>query len=753
MDKVGVFLCTGCEIGEQIDCEALEDVAKESGASSFQTHECLCNPEGVALINKAIDDGEIDGVVVAACSARVKTDAFRFDPYKVVTQRCPLREQVAWSHPAAEKGDEDDDTQQLAADLIRMWTSRVTKETLPKPLEEELDRSVLVVGGGLTGLQAAIASAGLGHDVKLVEKADTLGGRLAAVKDFVPEVPPYDELHENPIPALVKEVQGTDKIKVYTSSTVGEIKGQPGQFDVKVTTPGGEESFKAGAIVQCTGARPYDATKLGHLGYGQSKNVITTTELDDMLTAGKLLRPSDDKAPKRVAFVQCAGSRDKEHLPYCSSECCVNSLRQMAAIQRDFPGTECAIIYRDLRAPGQYEHFYKAVQEMTGNLFTRGVVEKVEGDGKLQLLVKESLLGDDLVLDADLVVLATGMVPNAADGEAIRKLVDAHGRVEKNESETQVAAAKEEIERLKEHEGTEILNLVYRQGPDLPALRYGFPDSHYICFPYETRRTGIYSAGSVRAPMDPAQSAEDGWGAAMKAVQVVDALSRSEAVHPRSGDIGVADFFLQRCTQCKRCTEECPFGTINEDAKGTPEYNSLRCRRCGICLGACPERIISFPDYSIEGISSMVKEMTVPEDYEEKPRVIVLACENDALPALDEAAANRLQWPPWFRVIPVRCLGACNNIWIADAMSRGIDGVLMMGCKHGDDYQCHYIKGSELAETRMENLQETLGRLSLEPERIKIETIARNEYQRIPEILNAFNETMEEVGPNPMKGF
>jgi quinone-modifying oxidoreductase subunit QmoB len=239
----------------------------------------------------------------------------------------------------------------------------------------------------------------------------------------------------------------------------------------------------------------------------------------------------------------------------------------------------------------------------------------------------------------------------------------------------------------------------------------------------------------------------------MKAAQCVAALKRGEAVHPRSGDRCVPDFALQRCTQCKRCTEECPFGTLNEDEKGTPKVNVLRCRRCGICLGACPERIISFPDYSPSAVSAMVKAMEVPEDYEEKPRILAFVCENDALPALDAAAARRQQWNPWMRVIPVRCLGSMNLVWIADALSRGIDGILLLGCRHGDDYQCHYVKGSELASKRLENIQETLDRLVLEPERVRLVELTHDDADRVTELVEEFADTIEEVGANPFKGF
>ncbi len=750
MDKVGVFVCTGCDIGKSFDVDKLEEVCDEAEASSFAKHECLCSPEGVASIHKAIDDGEVDGVLIAACSNRYMSEEFKLDPTKVAFERAPLREQVAWTHEAGHE-----DTQMLAEDLMRMWVARVSKMELAEKLDESIEEAVLVVGGGVTGLNAAKAASGLGHLVVLVEKEEALGGHMAGIKDVVPEEPPYGELHASKLDELIAEVQNDGQIRVLTGAKIAQIKGQPGQFDTKIEVGAETEEVKIGAIVQATGSHPYDASKLEHLGYGASPNVITSTELEAMLKEGKLSRPSDGQAPEQVVFIQCAGSRDENHLPYCSAECCGTTLRQVAVVRREFPDTQCAVIYRDMRTPGQLEHFYLGMQEQAACPFSRGVVDKVEGngDGRLTVHVSESLLGDDVSIEGDLVVLAVGQVPNSADGEAIRELRDARGRIEKNESETQVKAAKELEAELLHHDGTEILNLEYRQGPDMPILKYGFPDSHYICFPYETRRTGVYAAGSVHAPMDVTQAAEDGWGAAMKAVQCIEMATRGEAVHPRAGDIAFASLFLQRCTQCKRCTEECPFGTFNEDEKGTPEYNTLRCRRCGICLGACPERIVSFPEYSVDAVASMIKAVEIPDEDEEKPRTIALVCQNDALPAIDEAAARRLQWDPWIRIIPVRCLGAVNNVWIADSLSSGVDGVLLLGCKKGDDYQCHYIRGSELAETRMTNVKETLERLTLESERVKIVDVARDDYASIPKIFEEFAETIEEVGPNPYKGF
>jgi quinone-modifying oxidoreductase subunit QmoB len=554
---------------------------------------------------------------------------------------------------------------------------------------------------------------------------------------------------------MVEQLQAHPRVKIFLSSTVQKIDGQPGQFDVELQTAGGPQKLRAGAVVQATGSHAYELTKLEKLG-GGLPDVVSALDLDEMLAAGALKRPSDGQAPRRLLFVQCAGSRDPEHLPYCSSDCCLNSLRQVAAVHEMAPEVETTVVYRDMRAPGQTEHFYQAVQEHPMSFFARGEVEsvtKTDGNGSLTVQVKNSLLGEEIALGADLVVLATGSVPNAADGEAIRIYEDAKKKAEKGDSDKQREDAQKLIEEHQAHAGTEILNLGYRQGPDLPVLEDHYNDSHFICFPYETRRTGIYAAGTVRAPMLPVRAIEDGQGAALKAIQCLTALTQGATVHPRSGDISVPEFALQRCTQCKRCTEECPFGTLNEDEKGTPQLNALRCRHCGICMGACPERIINFPDYSVDAVASMIKAIEVPDEEDEKPRMLALICENDALPALDAAAAKRQQWNPWIRVIPIRCLGSANVIWIAESLSTGFDGVILIGCKSGDDYQCHYIRGSQLASYRIGNVQETLDRLVLESERIRVVELAHDEWDRIPSVLDEFAETVEEIGPNPYKGF
>jgi len=149
----------------------------------------------------------------------------------------------------------------------------------------------------------------------------------------------------------------------------------------------------------------------------------------------------------------------------------------------------------------------------------------------------------------------------------------------------------------------------------------------------------------------------------------------------------------------------------------------------------------------------MVKSVEIPDEDEEKPRIIGFLCENDAYPALDTAGLKRLKHSAYIRFISVRCLGAVNIIWINDALSSGFDGVLLVGCKSGDDYQCHFIRGSELMGTRGENVQEKLQQLALESERVRMEEIAITDHDRLVQIIEEFAEEIEEVGPNPFKGF
>jgi len=749
MDKVyGAYLCTGCGIGDVLDVDGLKSAASEAGVE-MQEHACLCGDEGRALIKNDIDGNGVNSVIICACSPRVMQKEFDFGD-GTMTIRGNLREHVAWTADAErEEEGVDEFLQEMGEDYVRMAVTRAQKAELPEPYKlETINKSILVMGGGIAGLTAALEASKAGYKATIVEKDGQLGGKALGWRKMFPTKYPYTDLEEPNVAQMIADVESDSNITVHLNSEVARIGGAPGVFNVTIKPAGTTSEWDApakvgvdeqdlidkgemedpnaglrpytelnpdgemfGAVVLATGWKPADVSEYEHLGYGKLKNVVTNAEFEKLAKEGKV--------PARVAFVQSPGGKDDDRdFPYCNSVTSMVALKQARYVLEDNPDGQAYILYQHMRTPGNTELFYKGMQQADGVFLTKAAVTGVEesGDG-LVVHAADTLLGDDLDLNVDMVVLAAGMIPTTVDEPTI--------------------------------------NLAYRQGPGFLDLELfdGYADSNFICFPYETRRTGIYTCGGVRKAETMEETIDDATGATLKAIQCIESANRGVAVHPRSGDMTYPDFFFSRCTQCKRCTEECPFGALDDDEKGTPLPNPTRCRRCGTCMGACPERIIGFADYNIDMIGSMVKAIEVPDDDEDKLRIAVFVCENDAYPAIDMSGMHRNKMNRLVRFIPVRCLGSVNMVWIKDAMSSGMDGALLLGCKYGDDYQCHFVKGSEIANKRMENIGETLGTLGLEPERCAVRQIAISDYDKIPAIIDEFVEEIIELGPNPFKGF
>jgi len=744
--KLGAYICKGCGIGERLNADQMAMIATREGKVGFaKQHDFLCNSDGVKMIQADIEAGEVNHLVIAACSRRAKTDAFNFD--NVAISRANLREGVIWVRPDSEEAQET--TQEMAEDYIRMACAEVKYMNLPAfSGEQGKTDQVLVVGGGFTGLTAALEIAKAGYKATIVEKAATLGGGAAQAFKEIPIRAPFADLQDNSIADLIQQVEAHNKITVHLNSTVTQTSGAPGRFSSDIAQAGGStttENF--GSIIQASGFKPYDASQLPEFAYGKSPDVVDQGGLEALAKQANgsgIKRPSDGKEVKSVIFVQCAGQRSEKegHLSYCSGHCCMTSVKQAMYFKDANPDIDTMIVYTELRTPGAGgEDFYRSGQNK-GITFTKGQVnEVVPNGGSLTVKFKDLILNEDVDQEVDLVVLATGMVPNS--GVDIDIVV-----IEEEETEGE-GEADATIPKILPTES--ILNLDYRQGPDLPQLVNGFTDSHFICFPYETRRTGIYAAGPVRRPMDMGQAGDDATGAALKAIQALENAALGRAAHPRSGDLSFPSFRKEGCTQCKRCTVECPFGAINEDEKRYPLFNEARCRRCGTCMGACPVRVISFENYSVETVGQAIKAVDVPDEFDEKPRILVLACENDAYPALDMAGMTRMEYSAFVRIVPVRCLGSVNTIWVTDALNNGFDGIILMGCQKGDNYQCHFVKGSELAHTRMSKIDDTLKQLQLETERVQTYEIAITDIQRVPQIINDMAATIEKIGMSPLK--
>ncbi len=715
--------------------------------------------DAVADIQADIAANGLDGVLICGSSPRYDTGLYAFG--EVMVERVNLREQcvLAYKNPdgTAVSNTAPELLTQMARDYVNMGVVKLQKASPPEASVTEGVRRVLVVGGGWTGLTAALQLAAADYEVVVVEKADILGGHVHNIPQATPLTAPWTEPQSSGLEAKILAVKNNAKITVYTKATMGKLSGQPGEFMATINTENGAVEVAVGAAVLSTGWVPLDAKKyLAPMGYGVLPNVMHAGEFGKQLREGKI-------KPKRVAFVldttlaeeaakaacncnaevseaaegqacptpapAAAGGETEatfvkedleciKHLGYSNSVSSVAALRLANAVCDADEGAQVFILYKHMVVQGLMERYYKFAQDRLGIMMTKADVTNIAQNGEaLTVTCQNTLLGMDFDLDVDVVVLPTGIVPTTAK-EAV-------------------------------------MQFDYRQGPDFPDLDLfdGFSDSNYICFPYETRRTGVYAAGCVRQPMTMDACEEDAYGAALKAIQCIEASSHGVAVHPRSGDLSYPIFNFVRCTQCKRCTEECPFGALDDDEKGTPKPNPARCRRCGTCFGACPERVISFANYNIDQIGSMIREVTVPKDFKnDGPRVLILACENDAYPALDMAAMRRKAWSPYARIIPVRCLGSVNAIWVSDAMSKGFDGVMLLGCKYGDDYQCHFVKGSEICNRRKENIAETLNRLGVEPERVDQLEVAIDEYDKVPNLIDDFVARIVTMGPNPFKG-
>ncbi|WP_457575105.1 CoB--CoM heterodisulfide reductase iron-sulfur subunit A family protein [Desulfolithobacter sp.] len=381
--------------------------------------------------------------------------------------------------------------------------------------------AVLVVGGGISGLTAALEAAEVGNDVILIDKNPYFGGRVAQLNQYFPKLcPPTCGLEIN-----FKRVKDNRRIKPYTMTTVKSVSGGPGNYEVTLETAPryvnsnctacgdcaeactdeidnafnfGMDKTKAiylphemafprrfvlakeacspecleaikdackynaidldmqpetftvtvGSIVWATGWNPYDATKMDNLKFGQSGAIITNMMMERMAapngpTGGKIVRPGDDKEPESIAFVQCAGSRDENHLEYCSYICCMATFKQMTYIRERYPEAKIYVFYIDLRTPGKYEKFREKLMADENAQFIKGKVADIipEDDGGVTVVAENAVSGAKIQQKVDLCVLATGMQPALGEqGKALGVNMDGNGFVISEPDKGMIAA-------------------------------------------------------------------------------------------------------------------------------------------------------------------------------------------------------------------------------------------------------------------------------------------------------------------------
>ena len=567
--RIGVFVChCGHNIASSVDVVALgESLRQHPGVAFAADYKYMCSDPGQQMIRQAIADHQLDGIVVAACSPAMHETTFRrtalsagMNPFRC--ESANIREQVSWVHqhdlPAATA---------KASDVVRSIVEKVRRDEALEPLILPLTRRCVVIGGGIAGMQVALDVAGAGYPMVLVERQATLGGRMAQLSGtFLNLTGASERLQE-----MTSAVAHHPKIQVLTSSEVTGCSGYVGNFQVNIRTapPEAEEptpfSLDAGAIVVATGWDAYDPMRLPEYGGGLLADVISTLDFERMLArGGEVRRPSDGVVPRQVVFVQCAGSRDPEHgVPYCSKVCCMVVAKQAIQYRQLVPEGQAYVFYIDIRSAGKgYEEYVQRAMEDFGALYLRGKVSEVSQDkGKIRVSGSDTLSGLAVDIVADLVVLATPMVPAKGAttlGQTLHISTDANGF---------------------------------------------FNEAHPKLRPVETLTAGVFLAGTCQGPRDIPETLAQASGAAAKVLQL---FSRSEMTQSPT----VAAVIEDLCAACATCVGICPYGArAIHPVRHVATVNGALCQSCGACVVACPNKACYVRNWQPSMVLAMLNEV------------------------------------------------------------------------------------------------------------------------------------------------
>ncbi|MFZ0929146.1 MAG: FAD-dependent oxidoreductase, partial [Syntrophobacteraceae bacterium] len=406
--RIGVFVCDcGSNIAGYLDVKSLAEYARSLPNVAFVKENLYtCSEGGINEIKAAIKEQNLNRVVVASCTPRTHEPLFRgtcaeggLNPY--LFEMVNIRDQCSWVHMQERERGTD-----KARDLIRMG---VAKAALLKPqesIQSPMDPRAMVIGGGIAGMTSALALANRGYEVTLVEKSADLGGLLLKLDKLAPSGADAAEIVRKQADAVRRH----PNIHLFTSTVIEEVKGYIGNFKVSASTNGSNAQFPTGVIVVATGAQVFKPT--GLYGY-DGRNVMTQLELEEVLKAKTF-------AAQNVVMIQCVGARNEER-KYCSRICCMVAIKNAIEIKQRNPGAGVRILYRDIQAYGtENEALFQQAKEL-GVIFIKydpARPPKVE-DGKV--IVYHDLLGREIALPQDLVVLSTPLVAGE-DNETISQL-------------------------------------------------------------------------------------------------------------------------------------------------------------------------------------------------------------------------------------------------------------------------------------------------------------------------------------------
>ncbi len=570
MARIGIFVChCGLNIAGTVDVQRVAETLLDYPGVAFATdYKYMCSDPGQELIQQAIGEHDLDGVIVAACSPAMHESTFRktsaaagLNPYRV--EIANIREQVAWPHQK-----EPEKATHKAIETVRSIVEKVRYDEPLAPFVLPITERALVVGGGIAGLTAALEIADAGYPVILVERSARLGGRMAQLSRLYLNFDDSGDL----LAERVEAVAHHPLIQVLTNAEVTEFEGYVGNFTATVgsgleTSEQGEgesalRTFDIGAVVLATGYDLYSPTNLPEYGGGRYPDVVDSLQFEAMVKAGEIRRPSDGRVPRQVVWVQCAGSRDPNlHRPYCSKICCMYVAKQSAAYRRAVPEGQAYVFYIDIRSQGRgYDEFVQQVMEELGVVYLRGKASRIiERDGRLEVWGVDTLSGLAVRAEADLVVLALAVVPSA---------------------------------------GSEALGRLMRVATDESGF---FAEAHPKLLPVESPTAGVYLAGAAQFPKDIPETVAQASGAAAKVLQLF--AQREMVAEPT---VAVVDEEL--CSGCGRCVEACPYGARElHPWKKLATVNAALCQSCGACAVACRNKATSMRNLAPAQVLAMVE--------------------------------------------------------------------------------------------------------------------------------------------------
>jgi len=546
--RIGTFIChCGTNIGGVIDCKKLAEYAGTlPNVAHSEDNLYTCSEVGLTAIKNAIEEHNLNRVVVASCTPRTHEPLFReciseagLNQY--LFNFVNIRDQCSWVHMKDPEG-----AYLKAMDLVRMGVAKAAKLEPLDMINIKINSVALVIGGGVSGINAALNLSGQGFKTYLVEKEENLGGRLNSLNKLFP----YDLDASEFIEKMISKINNTQNIEVLTSTTVKNIDGFVGNFEVEVEQNGNARTLEAGAIIVAVGSSLLDPK--GLFGYDGKKR-ITQYELEPKLKNKEL-------TAKNIIMIQCAGSRNDKR-PYCSSVCCMTALKNSVAIKEQNPDAQVTILFRDLYTPGtDYEEYYRRAREQ-GVIFINYNADKMPNVEENKVKVYNEYIGNEMEIPYDLLVLSTPLVSNADNKELAQML-------------------------------------------KVPLESNGFfLEAHVKLRPSDFATDGIYICGSAKWPVDITEAISQAYSAASRASTI---LSHSEIEVEGATSI-LPEYNKNLCSGCEVCIKICPYHAIKKNENDEIEIIQALCKGCGSCSAACLNGAIGHLGFTDNQILAMIK--------------------------------------------------------------------------------------------------------------------------------------------------